>query len=331
MNKLGAGFLVVMLGMASAIAKDITLLNVSYDPTRELYQDINTAFAADWKAKTGDNVLVKQSHGGSSKQARSVLDGLQADVVTLGISYDIDVLADKGNFLPADWQKRLPDNSSPYTSTVVFLVRKGNPKGIKDWGDLTKPGLSVVTPNPKTSSGGRWNYIAAYGYAFKQHHGDEAAATDYIRKLYKNVPVLDTGARGSTVTFTQRGVGDVLIAWENEAALSLQDSGRGEFELVTPSISVLAEPPVAWVDKVTKRHNTTEVAKAYLEFLYTGAGQEIIARNHYRPRNEKIAAKYAAQFPRTQLFTVDDLFGGWRKVQQKHFAEGGVFDQIYQP
>jgi sulfate transport system substrate-binding protein len=259
------------------------------------------------------------------------LDGLQADVVTLGISYDIDVLADKGNFLPADWQKRLPDNSSPYTSTVVFLVRKGNPKGIKDWGDLTKPGLSVVTPNPKTSSGGRWNYIAAYGYAFKQHHGDEAAATDYIRKLYKNVPVLDTGARGSTVTFTQRGVGDVLIAWENEAALSLQDSGRGEFELVTPSISVLAEPPVAWVDKVTKRHNTTEVAKAYLEFLYTGAGQEIIARNHYRPRNEKIAAKYAAQFPRTQLFTVDDLFGGWRKVQQKHFAEGGVFDQIYQP
>jgi sulfate transport system substrate-binding protein len=320
-----------MLGMASAIAKEITLLNVSYDPTRELYQDINTAFAADWKAKTGDNVLVKQSHGGSSKQARSVLDGLQADVVTLGISYDIDVLADKGNFLPADWQKRLPDNSSPYTSTVVFLVRKGNPKGIKDWGDLTKPGLSVVTPNPKTSSGGRWNYIAAYGYAFKQHHGDEAAATDYIRKLYKNVPVLDTGARGSTVTFTQRGVGDVLIAWENEAALSLQDSGRGEFELVTPSISVLAEPPVAWVDKVTKRHNTTEVAKAYLEFLYTGAGQEIIARNHYRPRNEKIAAKYAAQFPRTQLFTVDDLFGGWRKVQQKHFAEGGVFDQIYQP
>ncbi len=331
MKKTGLGLIVALISLAAVSAREITLLNVSYDPTRELYEEINAAFANYWKAKTGDGVVIKQSHGGSGKQARAVIDGLQADVVTLGLSYDIDSIADHSRLLPADWQKRLPNNSSPYTSTVVFLVRKGNPKGIKDWADLVKPGLGVVTPNPKTSSGGRWNYVAAFGYALKKANGDEKAATEFIRKLYKNVPVLDTGARGSTVTFSQRGIGDVLIAWENEAALSLKDTDKGEFELVTPSMTVLAEPPVALVDKVARRHETTGPAKAYLEFLYTDEAQEIIARNHYRPRNEKIGAKYASQFPNTTLFTIDEVFGGWRKAQQKHFAEGGVFDQIYQP
>jgi sulfate transport system substrate-binding protein len=312
---------------AAAEAKDVKLLNVSYDPTRELYQDVNAAFAKQWKEKTGDTLDIQQSHGGSGKQARSVIDGLEADVVTLALAYDIDAISSKGNLIAKDWQQRLPQNSTPYTSTIVFLVRKGNPKGIKDWDDLIKPGVSVVTPNPKSSGGARWNYLAAWGYALKKNNNDEAKAKDFVAKLFRNVPILDTGARGATTTFVQRGIGDVLIAWENEALLSLKESGD-KFELVSPSISILAEPPVAWVDKVVKRHGTEAVAKAYLEFLYTPEGQEIAAKNFYRPRSEAVAQKYASQFPKLTLFTIDEVFGGWTKAQKTHFDNDGTFDQI---
>jgi|ERR1017187_2044351 sulfate transport system substrate-binding protein len=314
-----------------ASAKDITLLNVSYDPTRELYADYNTAFAKYWKEKTGDNVTINQSHGGSGKQARAVIDGLQADVVTLALAYDIDVIAEKAKLLSKDWQSRLPNNSSPYTSTIVFLVRKGNPKGIKDWGDLVKPGVSIITPNPKTSGGARWNYLAAWGYALRAGGGDEAKARDFVTRLYKNVPVLDSGARGATITFVERGIGDVLIAWENEAILGSQELGKGQFEIVAPSVSILAEPPVTVVDKVAGKHGTRDVAQAYLEYLYSEQGQEIAAKNYYRPRLELVAAKYASQFPKVNLFTIDEVFGGWQKAQATHFADGGVFDQIYKP
>ena len=312
----------------TAAAKDIKLLNVSYDPTRELYTDFNASFAKHWKEKTGDTVTIEQSHGGSGKQARSVIDGLQADVVTLALAYDIDAIAEKGRSLDKGWQKRLPDNASPYTSTIVFLVRKGNPKGIKDWDDLIKPKVDVITPNPKTSGGARWNYLAAWGYALKKSGGDEAKAKEFVKALYKNVPVLDTGARGSTTTFVQRGVGDVLIAWENEALLALKELGKGEFELVAPSVSILAEPPVAVVDRVAKRKGTAEVAKAYLDFLYTEAGQEIAAKNYYRPRLEAVAKRHAADFPKVEFFTIDSVFGGWQKAQPTHFGDGGFFDQI---
>ncbi|HUR47454.1 MAG TPA: sulfate ABC transporter substrate-binding protein [Candidatus Saccharimonadales bacterium] len=313
----------------SAAPKPATLLNVSYDPTRELYTDINNVFIQDWKKKTGQEVTIKQSHGGSGKQARAVVDGLQADVVTLALAYDVDVLAERGRLLPADWQKRLPNNSSPYTSTIVFLVRKGNPKQIKDWDDLVKPGVGVIAPNPKTSGGARWNYLAAYGYALKKNNNNHEAAKEFVGKLYRNVPVLDTGARGATTTFAQRQIGDVLLGWENEAILALKELGKGEFELVTPSTSILAEPPVSVVDKVAKRHGTEAVAKAYLEFLYTEAGQEIAAKHYYRPRNEAIGKKYDTQFPKLNLFTIDEVFGGWQKAQKTHFSDGGVFDQIY--
>jgi sulfate transport system substrate-binding protein len=312
-------------------AADVTLLNVSYDPTRELYQDINRAFAKQWEQKTGQKVTVNQSHGGSGKQARSILDGLQADVATLGLAYDIDVLAEKGKLVPKDWQKRLPNNSTPYASTIVFLVRKGNPKGIKDWEDLVKPGVAVIAPNPKTSGGARWNYLAAWGAALKRTNNDEEKARDYVAKLYKNVPVLDTGARGATTTFLQRGIGDVLVGWENEALMALEEIGKGKVELVVPQVSILAEPPVTVVDTYADKHGTRAVAQAYVEFLYTQDGQEIIAKRHYRPRLEAVAAKYASQFPKLELFTIDEVFGGWQKAQAKHFADGGVFDQIYQP
>lgn len=315
---------------APAFAADINLLNVSYDPTRELYQDFNKAFAKQWKARAGDNVNVKQSHGGSGKQARSVIDGLDADVVTLALAYDIDEIAEKG-LLAKDWQKRLPHNSSPYTSTIVFLVRKGNPKGIKDWNDLVKPGVQVITPNPKTSGGARWNYLAAWGYALKQPGGSEASAKEFLGKLFKNVPVLDSGARGATTTFVERGIGDVLIAWENEAILAIKELGPDKFEVVAPSTSILAEPPVAVVDKVADRHGTRKVAEAYLQYLYSDEGQEIAARNYYRPIAEKVAAKYASQFPKIKLFKIDEVFGGWTKAQKVHFADGGSFDKIYQP
>jgi sulfate transport system substrate-binding protein len=315
---------------APAFAADINLLNVSYDPTRELYQDFNKAFAKQWKAKTGDNVNIKQSHGGSGKQARSVIDGLDADVVTLALAYDIDEIADKG-LLAKDWQKRLPHNSSPYTSTIVFLVRKGNPKGIKDWNDLVKPGVQVITPNPKTSGGARWNYLAAWGYALKQPGGSEASAKEFLAKLFKNVPVLDSGARGATTTFVERGIGDVLIAWENEAILAIKELGPDKFEVVAPSTSILAEPPVAVVDKVVDKRGTRKAAEAYLQYLYTDEGQEIAAQNYYRPISEKVATKYASQFPKVKLFKIDEVFGGWTKAQKAHFADGGSFDQIYQP
>ena len=315
--------------VALAQAKDITLLNVSYDPTRELYADFNKAFAAQWKAKTGDVVTVRQSHGGSGKQARSVIDGLEADVVTLALAYDIDEIAERGKLLNVDWQQRLKHNSSPYTSTVAFLVRKGNPKGIKDWGDLIKPGVAVITPNPKTSGGARWNYLGAYGWALRQPGGDDAKAKDFVARLYANVPVLDSGARGSTVTFAERGVGDVLLAWENEAHLSLKEFGADKFDVVYPPSSILAEPPVAVVDKVVDKRGTRAVAQAYLEYLYTPEGQEIAARHYYRPIDDKVAAKYTQVFPKLQLFTIDQVFGGWTKAQKTHFADGGVFDQIY--
>jgi sulfate transport system substrate-binding protein len=305
-------------------------LNVSYDPTRELYQDFNAAFAKYWEGKSGEKVTVKQSHGGSGKQARSVIDGLEADVVTLALAYDIDVIAEKARLLPADWQKKLPNHSAPYTSTILFVVRKGNPKGIKDWPDLVKPGVAVITPNPKTSGGARWNYLAAWGYALKQNNGDEKKAREFTAALFKNVPVLDTGARGATTTFVQRSIGDVLVTWENEALLSMKELGAGQLEIVTPSISILAEPPVAVVDKVARRHGNEEVAKAYLEYLYTPEGQEIVAKNHYRPRLEAVTQKYAADFPKLNLFTIDELFGGWQKAQKTHFSEGGIFDQIQQ-
>jgi sulfate/thiosulfate transport system substrate-binding protein len=312
-----------------AIAKDVTLLNVSYDPTRELYQEYNAAFARYWKAKTGDDLSVKSSHGGSGKQARSVIDGLEADVVTLALAYDIDEIAERSKLLPADWQKKLPHNSTPYSSTYIFLVRKGNPKGIRNWDDLVKAGVSVITANPKTSGGARWGYLAAYGFALKQPGGNDAKAKEFVSKLFANVPVLDSGARGSTVTFAERGVGDVLLAWENEAYLSLKEFGADKFEIVYPPISILAEPPVAVVDKTADRHGTRALAQAYLEYLYTPEGQEIAAKNFYRPIDPKVAEKYAKQFPKTNLFTIDEVFGGWAKAQKTHFADGGVFDQIY--
>ena len=316
--------------LQTAQAADITLLNVSYDPTRELYQDVNTAFAKEWKGKTGDNVKIKQSHGGSGKQARAVIDGLEADVVTLALAYDIDALAEH-KLLAADWQKRLKHNSSPYTSTIVFLVRKGNPKGIKDWNDLIKPGVSVITPNPKTSGGARWNHLAAWGYALRQPGGNEAKAKDFLGKLYKNVPVLDSGARGATTTFVERGIGDVLIAWENEAYLAVKELGPTKFDIVTPSVSILAEPPVAVVDKFADKHGTRKVAEAYLSYLYTDEAQDIIAKNYYRPATEKAAKKYASQFAKVNLFTIEQVAGGWTAAQKAHFADGGIFDQIYQP
>lgn len=317
------------LGASAPTLADVTLLNVSYDPTRELYKDFNQAFAQYWQTKTGEKVTIQQSHGGSGKQARAVIDGLEADVVTLALAYDIDAIAAKG-LLPVTWQQRLPHNASPYNSTIVFLVRKGNPKQIHDWSDLVKPGVEVITPSPKTSGGARWNYLAAWGFALKQPGGDDAKAREFVSKLYGNVKVLDSGARGSTTTFTERGMGDVLIAWENEAYLALKEFGADKFEIVTPSLSILAEPPVAVVDKVVDKHDTRKVAQAYLEYLYSPTGQEIAARNFYRPTDPQIAAKYAKQFAPIKLFTVDELFGGWQQAQKTHFNEGGVFDQIYQ-
>jgi sulfate/thiosulfate transport system substrate-binding protein len=307
----------------------VQILNVSYDPTRELYQDVNAAFAKHWKGKTGQDVTVQQSHGGSGKQARSVIDGLPADVVTLALAWDIDAIANAG-LLPRNWQARLPHNSSPYTSTIVFLVRKGNPKKIKDWDDLVRPGVAVITPNPKTSGGARWNYLAAWGFALRKYGNDQAKAQEFVKRLYKNVPILDTGARGATVTFVERGIGDVLIAWENEALLAVKELGKGQFQIVAPSLSILAEPPVAMVDKVANKKKTAAVAKAYLEFLYTPEAQEIAARNYYRPRLPAVARKYGRQFPQVQLFTIDQVFGGWAKAQQTHFADGGTFDRIYE-
>jgi sulfate transport system substrate-binding protein len=311
--------------------KPVTLLNVSYDPTRELYEDFNKQFATYWKGKTGQDVTIRQSHGGSGKQARSVIDGLEADVVTLALAYDIDQIAEKAGLLPTNWQTRLPHNSSPYTSTIVLLVRKGNPKKIKDWGDLARPGVSVITPNPKTSGGARWNYLAAWAWALRQPGGSDATAKQFVSKLYKNVPVLDAGARGSTTTFVERGIGDVLIAWENEALLAIKELGPGKFEVVAPSLSILAEPPVAVVDKVAGKHGTKAVAQAYLEYLYTPEGQAIAAKNFYRPRDPGVAAKYAAAFPKVTLVTIDEVFGGWKKAHAAHFADGASFDQIYQP
>ncbi len=328
----------LLLAIASAVfiggagtaaqAADVTLLNVSYDPTRELYVDYNKAFAEYWKKKTGDNVTIRQSHGGSGRQARSVIDGLAADVVTLALAGDIDAIAENGKLLPLNWEERLPNNSAPYTSTIVFLVRKGNPKNIKDWGDLVKPGVSVITPNPKTSGGARWNYVAGWAWALKQPGGNEATAKDYVRKLFKNVPVLDTGARGALTTFAQRNIGDVFISWENEAWLATKELGVGKFEIVIPSISILAEPSVAVVDKVVLRRGTRTVAEEYLKYLYTPEGQEIAARNYYRPRDPQVAAKHQELFPKLELVTIKD-FGGWAKAQKEHFGDGGVFDQIY--
>jgi sulfate transport system substrate-binding protein len=326
-----AALVVAALAASAAGAADQTLLNASYDPTRELYQDVNEAFAKQWQAKSGKTVEIKQSHGGSGKQARAVIDGLDADVVTLALAYDIDAIAQKGGLLPRDWQKQLPSNSSPYASTIVFLVRKGNPKGIKEWNDLIKPGIQIIPANPKTSGGARWTYLAAYGQALKADGGDAAKAKAYITAFYKNVPVLDSGARGATTTFIQRGIGDVLVGWENEAILATGEAGGDGFEIVRPAVSILAEPPVAVVEKVARKHGTLEVAKAYLEFLYTEDGQRLIAKHHYRPRSEKVAAEVAAQFPKLELFTVDELFGGWQKAHAEHFTDGALFDQIYSP
>ena len=327
-------FLKILLASSLALsagAKEIKLLNVSYDPTRELYAEYNAAFAKYWQGKSGETVTISQSHGGSGKQAQSVVNGLEADVVTLALAYDIDAISQQAKLLPADWQKRLPNNSTPYTSTIVFLVRKGNPKHIKDWDDVAKPGVSVVVPNPKTSGGARWAYLAAWAYALETNNHDEAKAKAFITRLYKNVPVLDSGARGSTVTFAQREIGDVLLAWENEAHLALKEFGADKFEIVTPSISILAEPPVSVVDKNAKRHGTTEVAKAYLDYLYSDEGQDIAGKNFYRPRSEKAAAKYAGSFAQLKLVTIDAEFSGWAKAQKTHFADGGIFDQIFQP
>jgi sulfate transport system substrate-binding protein len=316
-----------LLWAGSAFAADVTLLNVSYDPTRELYVDFNKAFASAYRAETGKSVEIKQSHGGSGSQARAVIDGLQADVVTLALAYDIDAIAAKG-LLAKDWQTRLPQNSSPYTSTIVFLVRKGNPKGIKDWDDLIKSGVSVITPNPKTSGGARWNYLAAWGYGLKKY-GSADKAREFVGNIYKNVPVLDTGARGSTITFVERGVGDVLLAWENEAFLAVKEFGKDKFEIVAPSVSILAEPPVAVVDTVADKKGTRAAAEAYLKYWYTSEGQEIAARNFYRPRDADTARKFEGSFARVELFTIDELFGGWTKAQSAHFADGGIFDEIY--
>jgi len=317
-----------------AATGSVEILNVSYDPTRELYQEFNTAFAKHWPSKTGQVVAVKQSHGGSGTQARSVIDGLEADVVTLALAYDIDAIQQAG-LIAADWQKRMPDNSSPYTSTIVFLVRKGNPKGIKDWNDLVEEGISVITPNPKTSGGARWNYLAAWGFALRQYGDDEAKAKEFVTRLFTNVPVLDSGARGSTTTFVERGIGDVLLAWENEAILAINELSQGkpeqaQFEIVAPSLSILAEPPVAVVDKVVDKRGTREVAQAYLEYLYSDEGQDIAAKHYYRPRLASVAARYEHQFPKVDLFTMSDVFGDWQQAQKTHFEDGGVFDQIYQ-
>jgi sulfate transport system substrate-binding protein len=324
--------LTVLLGISVAFSgltahADTTLLNVSYDPTRELYKDFNAVFANHWKKETGETLNVRASHGGSGKQARAVIDGLDADVVTLALAYDVDAIAQKGLIAP-NWIKRLPDNSAPYTSTIVFLVRKGNPKGIKDWNDLAKPGIEVVTPNPKTSGGARWNFLAAWGYALKQPSGNDQKARELVTNIYKNVKVLDSGARGSLTTFTERGIGDVLISWENEAYLSIKELGPDKFDIVTPSLSILAEPSVAVVDKVVDRRGTRKVATAYLEYLYTPIGQEVAARHYYRPRNKEIAAKYSGNFAKVKLFTIDQVFGGWDKAQKTYFGDGGVFDQI---
>lgn len=321
----------LLVSLATPVqASELSLLNVSYDPTRELYQDFNKVFADHWKKTSGQDVKIKQSHGGAAKQARSVIDGLQADVVTLALSYDIDEIAQRG-ILAKDWQKRLPNNSAPYTSTIVFLVRKGNPKNIKEWSDLARPGISVITPNPKTSGGARYNYLAAWGYALKQPGGNEKTAQELLTKIYKNVPVLDSGARGSTTTFVEREIGDVLITWENEALLAIRELGPDKVQIVAPSVSILAEPPVTIVDKVVDRRGTRKVAEAYLKFLYSDEGQELAGKHYYRPINEKIAAKYASQFPKVKLFTVDEIAGGWTKAQKTHFADGGTFDRIYQP
>ena len=314
---------------ATSAPTAVTLLNVSYDPTRELYEAVNQAFSAQWLASTGEHVSINQSHGGSGKQARAIIDGLEADVATLALAYDISELNKKAQLIPANWAQRLPNNSAPYTSTIVFLVRKGNPKNIRDWGDLIRPGVQVITPNPKTSGGARWNYLAAWAWALKQPGGDDAKAKEFVHKLYKNVPVLDSGARGATVTFVERGIGDVLLAWENEALLAKQQLGSDKVEIVLPSVSILAEPPVTVVDKVVDRRGTRKQAEAYLNFLYTPQAQEIIARNFYRPRDPGVASRYAAQFPPLKLVTIDDTFGGWDKAQTTHFDDGGSFDQIY--
>jgi sulfate transport system substrate-binding protein len=324
--------LALALAIVSSFAfADITLLNVSYDPTRELYSDFNKQFAAYYEKTAKEKVTVKQSHGGSGKQARSVIDGLEADVVTLALAYDIDAIAEKAKLLPADWQKRLPQNSTPYTSTIVFLVRKGNPKGIKDWDDLAKPGVAVITPNPKTSGGAQWNYLAAWEFARRKNGGSDARAKEFVTALYRNVPVLDSGARGSTTTFVERGIGDVFISWENEAFLAIKELGPDKFQIVVPPLSILAEPPVAIVDKVVDKRGSRKAAEAYLNFLYTEEGQEIAARHYYRPTNAKVAQKYSSQFPKVQLFTIQEAFGGWQKASKTHFQDGGTFDQIYQP
>ena len=320
---------VVIVAGISADAKEVKLLNVSYDPTRELYTEYNAAFAKYWKEKSGDDVSVSQSHGGSGKQAQAVINGLEADVVTLALAYDIDAISAQAKLLPADWQQRLPNDSTPYTSTIVFLVRKGNPKNIKDWDDVVKKDISVVVPNPKTSGGARWAYLAAYAYALEKNNHADAAAKSFITQLYKNVPVLDSGARGATVTFAKNGIGDVLLAWENEAHLALKEFGEDKFDIITPSFSILAEPPVAVVDKNARRHHTTEIANAYLKYLYSDAGQEIAAKNFYRPRNEAVAAKYADHFTKLKLVSLNEEFGSWANAQKTHFADGGVFDQIY--
>jgi len=326
-----AAFAAATAFAALSAAAQTTLLNVSYDPTRELYQDVNAAFAKYWKGKGGQDITVTQSHGGSGKQARSIIDGLQADVATLALAYDIDALADKGRLLPKDWQKRLPNNSSPYTSTIVFVVRKGNPKGIKDWPDLIKPGVTVVAPNPKTSGGARWNYLAAWGFAERQPGGSADKARAFVAELYKHVPVLDSGARGATTTFAQRGIGHVLVGWENEAHLLTKEMGKDKFEIIVPSVSILAEPPVAVVDKYVDKHGTRAVAQAYLEYLYSPEGQEIIAKHHFRPRLPAVVEKHKAEFAPVKLFTIDEAFGGWQKAQKAHFDDGGTFDAIYQP
>lgn len=319
--------ILLAIGLSGNAIAQTTLLNVSYDPTRELYQDFNKAFASQWKQKTGEVITIKQSHGGSGKQARAVIDGLRADVVTLALAYDVDAIQEKG-LIPANWQKRLPHNAAPYTSTIVFLVRKGNPKAIKDWSNLTRDGIEVITPNPKTSGGARWNYLAAWGYALKQPGGNDAKAKDFVKRIYKNVKVLDSGARGATTTFVERGIGDVLIAWENEAYLAVKELGPDKFEIVTPSISILTEPTVSLVDKNVDRNGTRKQSEAYLNYLYSPEGQEIAGKHYYRPRDKKIAAKYAKQFSPVKLFTIDQVFGGWQKAQKTHFADKGVFDQI---
>jgi sulfate/thiosulfate-binding protein len=332
-KRLAVGFLgaLLLLACGRSARAQVKLLNVSYDPTRELYQDVNKAFAQKWKAEKGQTVEINQSHGGSGKQARSVIDGLEADVVTLALGYDIDAIVEKSGRIAPGWSKRLPNGATPFTSTVVFVVRKGNPRQIRDWEDLVRPGTIIVTPNPKTSGGGRWNYLAAWGWAAQKNGGDAAKAKDFVGKLYKNVPVLDSGARGSTITFAQRGIGQVLLAWENEAYLLVNEMGKDKFEIVYPSVSVLAEPPVAVVDKNVDKHGTRAAAEAYLKFLYSDEGQEIGARHHYRPRTPTIFARHAGEFPRLKLISVDEGFGGWQKAHKTHFADGGIFDQIYQP